>query len=89
MSLVEHPGHYNMGKIEVIDAIDDWELGFYEGNIIKYIARSKHKGNRAQDLQKARWYLDRLIAIERKHNEKQLLQEKDDADLERKTSSTG
>jgi hypothetical protein len=65
MSIVDHPAHYNAGKIEVIDAIDDWNLGFYEGNILKYIVRSRHKGNRLQDLEKAKWYLDRLISIEK------------------------
>ncbi len=46
MSHVDHPQHYNAGQIEIIDAIDDWQLGFYEGNVVKYIARSKHKGKR-------------------------------------------
>lgn len=59
---VNHPAHYTMGKIEVIDAIEDWKLGYCEGNAVKYIARAAHKGNRVQDLEKARWYLDRLIA---------------------------
>ena len=64
MSNVDHPSHYNHGKIEVIDAIDAWNLGFYEGNIVKYIVRSKHKGNRLQDLEKALWYLERLVGLE-------------------------
>ena len=68
MSTVNHPSHYNTGKIEVIDAIDDWGLGFYEGNIIKYIVRSRHKGNRQQDLEKAQWYLDRLVEIEKEND---------------------
>lgn len=58
---VNHPSHYNQGKYEVIDVILDWGLGFVEGNIIKYIARSEHKENRLEDLKKARWYLDYLI----------------------------
>lgn len=40
---VNHPAHYNTGKIEVIDAIEDWELGFHAGNVVKYAARYKHK----------------------------------------------
>lgn len=60
MEKVNHPKHYNQGKIEVIEAIDDWNLGFYEGNIIKYIARHRHK-NGVEDLKKALWYLTRLI----------------------------
>lgn len=35
---VDHPSHYNSGKIEVIDAIEDWNLGFHLGNVVKYIA---------------------------------------------------
>ena len=52
--LVNHPKHYNHGKIEVIDAIVDWELDFIEGNVVKYVARSKHKSSRAGDLKNAR-----------------------------------
>lgn len=59
---VNHPNHYNTGKIEVIDAIEDWRLGFNLGNAVKYIARAEHKGKPLEDLQKARWYLDRQIS---------------------------
>ena len=59
---VNHPDHYNTGKIEVIDAIEDWGLDFIEGNVVKYITRAKHKGNTLGDLRKARWYLDYRIA---------------------------
>lgn len=59
---VNHPPHYTFGKIEVIDVIEDWELGFHEGNTVKYIARAKHKNNELEDLKKARWYLDRKIS---------------------------
>ena len=58
---VNHPAHYNSGKIEAIDAIWDWGLDFIEGNVVKYVTRSKHKGDRLGDLKKARWYLDYLI----------------------------
>jgi Protein of unknwon function (DUF3310) len=58
---VNHPSHYNQGNIEVIDAIDDWKLGFSLGNAVKYIARADHKGNRLQDLKKAAWYLQHEI----------------------------
>lgn len=59
---VNHPKHYNTGSIEVITVIEDWRLGFHEGNAVKYIARAPHKGTQLQDLEKARWYLDRAIA---------------------------
>ena len=58
---VVHPSHYNTGNIEVIDAIEDWRLGFNDGNVVKYIARAPHKGKQLEDLRKARWYLDREI----------------------------
>ena len=58
---VNHPNHYNQGKIEVIDAIEDWDLNFCEGNVIKYVARHRHKDEPLEDLKKAKWYLDRLI----------------------------
>lgn len=69
MSQVDHPKHYNSGKFEVIDVIDDWKLDFCEGNVIKYMARSKHKGARLQDLEKALWYLAHLVENERKSAE--------------------
>lgn len=58
---VDHPSHYNKGKFEVIDVIEDWNVGFNLGNAIKYIARCEHKGNKKQDLEKAMWYLKREI----------------------------
>jgi len=58
---VNHPSHYNQGKIEVIDAIEDWDLNFCEGNVIKYVARHRHKAEPLEDLKKAKWYLERLI----------------------------
>ena len=61
MSSVDHPKHYNKGKIEVIDAIEEWELGFNDGNVIKYISRHKHKENPLEDLEKAKWYIEREI----------------------------
>ena len=59
--MVDHPKHYNMGKYEAIDVIEDWELGFNLGNAVKYISRAGHKDNILQDLKKALWYLDREI----------------------------
>ena len=58
---VNNPPHYNQGTIEVIDAIEDWGLDFNGGNVVKYVARHKHKAEPLEDLKKARWYLDRII----------------------------
>jgi hypothetical protein len=65
MSNVEHPTHYNKGKIEVIDFIEDQQLDFNAGNVVKYVCRYDMKGG-VEDLQKARFYLDRLIAQQEK-----------------------
>jgi len=58
---VNHPKHYNMGKIEVIDVIEDWGLGFNDGNVVKYVGRAPHKETELQDLKKGLWYLQRHI----------------------------
>tara|TARA_R110001583_G_scaffold166091_1_gene318847 strand:+ start:50 stop:259 length:210 start_codon:yes stop_codon:yes gene_type:complete len=60
---VDHPDHYNVGKIEVIDAIEDWGLDFCLGNVVKYISRAGHKDSNkvVEDLKKAAWYLQRKI----------------------------
>lgn len=55
---VNHPSHYNRSDgMECIDLVE--MLPFCEGNAIKYLWRCDHKGARAQDLAKARWYIDR------------------------------
>lgn len=59
--MINNPPHYTFGTIEVIDVIEDWQLGFHEGNCVKYIARAKHKGDELEDLKKAQWYLNRKI----------------------------
>lgn len=58
---VNSPKHYNVGKIEVIEAIEEWKLNFNLGNAIKYIARCEHKENKKQDLEKAKWYIEREL----------------------------
>lgn len=60
---VENPSHYNSGKIEVIDFIEDQKLGFCLGNVIKYISRAGKKDSSkiVEDLEKAKWYLEREI----------------------------
>lgn len=58
---VNHPPHYKVGGIEVIDFIEAKKFNYNLGNVIKYVSRADHKGNRLEDLKKARWYLDREI----------------------------
>ena len=61
--MVNSPAHYASGKIEVIDFIEDKELGFCLGNAVKYIARAGKKDptKTVEDLQKAAWYVNRHI----------------------------
>lgn len=61
--VVSHPSHYNSGRIEVIEAIEDWKMNYHKGNCIKYIARAgkKHPEKEIEDLMKAQWYLCREI----------------------------
>jgi len=64
--LVNKPIHYNIGGVECIDAImaatNQNKEGYLQGNVIKYIWRYNYKGG-LQDLQKAQWYLNKLIEV--------------------------
>lgn len=63
---VNHPSHYGKADdpYEVIKVIEAWALSFHTGNTVKYIARAgkKDPNKVIEDLEKARWYLDREIA---------------------------
>ena len=59
--IINNPSHYVTGGIETIDFIEAKVLGFNLGNVVKYISRADHKGKRIEDLEKARFYLDREI----------------------------
>ena len=68
---VDHPDYYTVGGIETIDFIEQKELGFNLGNVIKYITRCGHKKSESmsdydkalEDLKKAQWYLNREISF--------------------------
>jgi len=62
--MVNSPAHYTAGGIETYDFIKAKNLSYELGNVVKYITRADYKGNKLQDLQKARWYLDAAIARE-------------------------
>lgn len=62
---VKRPAHYTTGKIEVIDFIEDKNLDFHLGNVVKYVARAGHKNDEIEDLRKAEWYLQRAIELRR------------------------
>lgn len=56
-------GQYSQFNPEPIDIIEAWKLPHHEASILQYIVRHRVKGG-VEDLKKARWYLDRLIAME-------------------------
>ena len=68
IDMVNSPPHYNKAGIETIDAImaatDEGSEYYLQGNIIKYVWRYRYK-NGVEDLEKAQWYLNRLIKVKR------------------------
>jgi hypothetical protein len=56
--------HYNKHTIQPVDIIDEYSMGFYDGNALKYLLRYPDKGG-IQDLEKAQHYIEILIAKER------------------------
>lgn len=74
--MVNHPKHYNRGSIEAIEVIEDWNLYFSVGSAVKYIARLGAKDLELQELEKTRWYLERVnsngigssVAVSKKFN---------------------
>ena len=64
---VNHPNHYGgeNNPYETIKVIEAWQLGFNLGNAVKYISRfgkkQTNENDFVQDLEKARWYIDREI----------------------------
>ena len=66
---VNHPKHYNAhpSGVECITVVE--HMGFNLGNAIKYIWRADEKGNAIEDLEKARWYVEREIT--KRQNQRQ------------------
>ena len=59
--MVNSPPHYTAGGVETIDFIEAKKLNYNLGNAVKYITRADLKGNRIEDLKKAKWYIEREI----------------------------
>ena len=63
---VHRPAHYNLGKVECIDALEAATTGLIgieavcTANAIKYLWRWKQK-NGSEDLKKAQWYINHLL----------------------------
>lgn len=72
--LINHPSHYNHGRIETIDYIEDCLgedgiINYCLGNVIKYISRANFKGKKEEDIKKAQWYLNKAVALMEAQNE--------------------
>ena len=61
--IISSPAHYTYGDYQAIDVIEDWKLNYHLGNALKYICRAgkKDPSKKAEDLEKAIWYLEREI----------------------------
>lgn len=61
---INRPHHYTQGRIESIEVIEDWKLGFCLGNAVKYICRAgkKDPNKEIEDLEKAIWYIERQVS---------------------------
>lgn len=79
---VDKPRHYNLGKVECIDAIESATItltgieAVCTANIIKYLWRWKEK-NGVEDLRKAQWYLEKLINIAEKESKETIRKKMD------------
>lgn len=61
---VNHPKHYNRGRIECIEFLEDQFMGRpHEWSAVKYLTRSDLKGREIEDLEKAIWYIRRKIEL--------------------------
>ena len=63
---VQKPPHYNQGEVECIDALRSALTpaefrGYLKGNTMKYLWRMGLKGSPLVDVQKAQWYLNKLV----------------------------
>ena len=66
--VVNSPDHYNNGSIECIEGIQasmstEAFAGYLKGNCMKYLWRYDYKGKPVEDLEKAQWYLAKLLNV--------------------------
>ena len=71
---VNHPPHYNRNGIECIDVIEasigrQGAADFCMGNAIKYLYRHSMKGHPVEDVQKAIWYLNKWIELQKSESQ--------------------
>lgn len=68
VDMVNHPPHYTVGGIEVIDYIQakltpEEFRGYLKGNVLKYTSRAGHKDDAVQDVDKLVWYANKLKTV--------------------------
>lgn len=78
---VNHPGHYESGKFECIEVMEETQgteavMDFCICNAFKYLYRHNRK-NGLEDIKKARWYLDKFIELEERAAEREGVQQDD------------
>jgi hypothetical protein len=61
--------HYKELAIQPVEYIHANNIGYFEGNVIKYVSRWRNK-NGVKDLEKAKHYIDLLIELEGKLDDK-------------------
>jgi hypothetical protein len=68
---INHPDHYTVGGIEVIDVIEAKGLGYHLGNALKYLLRAgiKDPDKWQEDLEKCKWYIDRYVEFREKQED--------------------
>ncbi len=70
MSDSSHPRYFSDGKLRIEDVVDDWDLGFYDGNAIKCILRAKFGDQEIQDIEKGLEYLKHHLRVRKEAHER-------------------
>ena len=76
--MVNHPSHYNHGKLECIDIMEDVfgldeTKAFCKLNAFKYLVRAELKGKEVEDIDKALWYLNKHQELAKKQNAERII----------------
>lgn len=75
VNMVEHPPHYETGKFECIEVMEETQgkeavQNFCICNAFKYLYRHAKK-NGLEDVKKAIWYLNKFVELEEQNNDRQ------------------
>jgi hypothetical protein len=75
---VNHPSHYNHGRLECIDIMEDVfgideTKAFCKLNAFKYLVRAELKGNEPEDIDKALWYLEKHHELAKRQETEQIM----------------